>query len=425
MCPISLSDIYLFDEHGVSVSVADVDNPGGMHTRTSETPPSVIDGDNQTKWIDLNFTYSSVLRLRLSHHVHVAQYELVTAAGSSNAERKRDPTSWYFGIFRNGTDFEQLSEQSNVEPPHSELTSYGRFFATLPPPPPSTPPSWPLDSPVLSPPPPAHSQPRPPSPIAPGGLIQTGGGVLIVDDAYAIVNPGQVFGVHFYAHTGNLNGAHHPMRVDQSTLRCADVDVGDGVSWGAITYPAHCMLISLANRWDWSGVQNTSSAPRGCFTMNDRVYFNTNTKDSSSSFFKRICEPLSPFWELAAWHVELVWNSEVLEWAGDPDSPFGGCLMKPETVSGLEIGTNQSSFVFVFTSLDDVLHGAFELMGTCFLRLREDVPTSTVQESVLHSEAVTFVNQGHFPFVEHERFVVVRADGVVSWALDLSVSQNS
>ena len=99
--------------------------------------------------------------------------------------------------------------------------------------------------------------------------------------------------------------------------------------------------------------------------------------------------------------------------------------MSRSTTSGLFLESNQSEFRFNAVHSTDGLIGAFEHIGTCFLKLRENVPTSTVQESVMHSRIATFVNEGGKAFVNNERFVVFREDGVVSWALDLSVSDDS
>ena len=139
----SLSEILLFDADGEQVAVSEATNPLGDYA-ASESPLYVIDGSTQTKWLDHGFQGETILRLYLAQPVHVAEYELITTSGSTAwYNLKRDPTSWIFGVWREGGDGEEgegetlqvLSTVTGLLPPTSRSTSYGRFYSIMPPPP--------------------------------------------------------------------------------------------------------------------------------------------------------------------------------------------------------------------------------------------------------------------------------------------------
>ena len=157
---LSLAEIRLFDIEGKQVIISEANNPGGEYANPFELPQSAIDGNVQSKWLDTNFYGEATLRLHLALPVHVAQYELITTAGTAAAwNLKRDPTGWNFGILRGGETFEVLSTVAGFTPPDDRSTSYGRFYSIMPPAPPS--PNLPSPSSPLSIPPPPLFPTRP------------------------------------------------------------------------------------------------------------------------------------------------------------------------------------------------------------------------------------------------------------------------
>ena len=127
----------MYDGSGSVVPIAAADNPHGVHYAPWETAGSAIDGNFNTKWLDGNFTGGEVvLRLQLGSHEHIAQYELVTSSGASNANRKRDPTHWTFGHLSATGVYQIVSTVVGFAAPNAASTSYGRFFSFAPPPPP-------------------------------------------------------------------------------------------------------------------------------------------------------------------------------------------------------------------------------------------------------------------------------------------------
>eukprot|EP00966_Prymnesium_polylepis_P032599 758198-Prymnesium_polylepis.1 len=98
---IALAEIILFDADGQQIPVVQVLNPGGEAANLNQLPSAVVDGWNGSKWLDTNFNQSSRLVLMLPESQRVASYELITSPGDNNANRRRDPTGWEFGIFRN------------------------------------------------------------------------------------------------------------------------------------------------------------------------------------------------------------------------------------------------------------------------------------------------------------------------------------
>ena len=155
---LSLAEVLLFDANGQQIHVAEANNPGGEYAFDSEWPQYVVDGNNLTKWLDINFSGQAILTLHLAQSVHVVQYELITSPGERLPWNwKRDPTGWRFGILRDG-EFQELSTVTDFDPPQDRSTSYGRFYSIFPPPsPPFLPAPSPPPIPLPPPLPPTHS----------------------------------------------------------------------------------------------------------------------------------------------------------------------------------------------------------------------------------------------------------------------------
>ena len=114
----------LFDANGQQIVVSEANNPGGEYANPFEYPQSVVDGSNQTKWLDKAFESKSILWLHLEQPAHVVQYELITSHGDRQPWNwKRDPTSWMFGIYHptgeegEGARYEILSTVTDFDPP--------------------------------------------------------------------------------------------------------------------------------------------------------------------------------------------------------------------------------------------------------------------------------------------------------------------
>ena len=99
-----------------------------------------------------------------------------------------------------------------------------------------------------------------------------------------------------------------------------------------------------------------------------------------------------------------------------------GCTLVGDPVALLQdLPGNRTSFGFVSPGTAEV-HGAFEHLGRCPLRLRAGVPTSTLQEAVLDAEVVNFVNNAGNQWVSREQLVIVRPNNEVDWVLDVEVA---
>ncbi|KAL1499234.1 hypothetical protein AB1Y20_013739 [Prymnesium parvum] len=175
---VSLAEVILYDDRGSRIPLVQALNPGGTHANLLEGPSYLIDGSINTKWLDTNFSDGeSLLQLRLPEPKYVYSYELITSTGDNNANRRRDPTAWEFGILRNtqggaGRTFEVQHVVVGVTPPFNRSTSYGVFWVWSPPPSPPLRPSRPPEpprppSPPGPPPAPPPAIPAPRSPPAP------------------------------------------------------------------------------------------------------------------------------------------------------------------------------------------------------------------------------------------------------------------
>jgi hypothetical protein len=252
-----------------------------------------------------------------------------------------------------------------------------------------------------------------------------------VDEQYAVVSPGETFHIDFYAHTGGHLDVSPPRlasEIASATSTCAEIDLGDGAVWANIEFSLHCKLVAASNGWSWKGVRSEAGAPSGCYTWDlfgtVRAYFNTDQTDASSSYFVRVCEPLAPFYTLAAWHVQVQWDSRVLEWGGTTTGDHGCTLVGDPAALLQDLPGNRTSFGFLAHGTSEV-HGAFEHLGRCPIKLKSDVPTSTIQEAVLQAEVVDFVNNGGNSWLSKEQLVIVGPDNEVDWVLDITVASAS
>jgi hypothetical protein len=166
---VQLSEIKLYGLFGQQLFPVAAHNPGGQQTNGNEGPENLIDGNLNNKWYDANYATSSPKRativLQLEEAQVVSSYELFTSPATP---RRRDPTSWEFGILRKHTNtFEKLSEVIGFRTPYDRSASFGARFNVLgespPPPPPPLAPSPPTPPPAPpSPPNPPNPPPRPP-----------------------------------------------------------------------------------------------------------------------------------------------------------------------------------------------------------------------------------------------------------------------
>jgi len=119
---IQLSDISFF-KSGEDVEVLDISVPGGRNP-AGEYPARLIDGDSQTKWIDLQFTCAAGVKLLANLNEMPDSYVFTTA----NDFPERDPITWSTRACYG--DYCHCSYENSVEAPSERFTNYATF--TLP-----------------------------------------------------------------------------------------------------------------------------------------------------------------------------------------------------------------------------------------------------------------------------------------------------
>ena len=134
----AFSELMLFSaDEGRPMLVGSARNPGG-NSVNSEGPHAAIDGENATKFVDLNFPVrnETIFELRLPIQEQLAGYRLTTAEDAP----QRDPISWRVEVCRSAVqcdsgNWEHVHTVTDAIPPLSRLSAYDDFWLTAPPPP--------------------------------------------------------------------------------------------------------------------------------------------------------------------------------------------------------------------------------------------------------------------------------------------------
>lgn len=91
---LQLSELRLFAGNGAEIGVTNITNPAGRQGHAAQGPEKLVDGDVNTKWLDLDFIKDGVSRSELIVNglsEEPRSMEFTAAKDSPN----RDPVAWY------------------------------------------------------------------------------------------------------------------------------------------------------------------------------------------------------------------------------------------------------------------------------------------------------------------------------------------
>jgi hypothetical protein len=270
-------------------------------------------------------------------------------------------------------------------------------------------------------------------------MTSAGMTVAFADDVGTTLTAGSTYTVHFYSHTGTSNPGttEYPVVQASSTTKCSSLTDADGNVGVDVEWALHCRLwmnrqnIGASAQLVWTGTVDNSNIPHGCvvrdlslFGASTMVLFNTNTTDNDASFYTRVCDFRTTFFQLSGYSATIRWRYGVFDQVSGCTSVCPGVT---ETYTQAT-PTVDGRYQMVTTQCSSAAGGRpsseFYRLGSCSVRVDASLvgAHTTVYEDASYAVVNAMVTQGTQAYVNDQLMIAINPDGTQSWALDVRIT---